>query len=124
MSVSYKDAQKEKDDTTTDAKKLAAKQLKEAEKLKKKEEAQKRRELENIKKEEEKLKKKEIKQKEKEKKKINGKKLMALIAKDKFILSCLEEDLNKDDLIKKYKDELHLNLDLLAKFSKQEKINN
>ena len=125
MSVSYKDAQKEKEQAVVDSKKAEKKMMKEAEKAKKKEEAKKAREEEAKKKAEAKLKAKQEKEKEKAKNKINGKKLMATIDKDKMLLEFFMNDDNKDldrvALVKKVQEDLSLNLDLLAKFTKQER---
>jgi hypothetical protein len=116
MSVNYKDAQKDKEEPM--------KELKRKEKESQKEENKKKKNEEKDKKKEERQKRKS----EEKQKKINGIKLMSQISRDKMFVEFLDNEenktLTKEDILKKIKDDLNSNLDLLAKFSKQEKLNN
>ena len=77
-------------------------------------------------KKEEKAKQKELlkaqQEAEKKKSKINPKKLISSIDRQKLLLESLNNDMTKEDIIKQTKDTLNINLELLQKYTKQEKI--
>lgn len=75
-------------------------------------------------KQEEKKKKEELKQKEKEKNKINPQALMKQLKHDKLFLEALANDTPKEKLIEDTKARIDTNLDLLQRFSKEEKAKN